>query len=451
MGKFIDLTGQQFGEWTVLEYAGNGKWLCQCSCENKTQREVLGKTLKNGASKSCGCLHKVNIEGKIFGNWQVIKQTNHMEALCKCRLCNEMYSVKIANLKNGSTTKCVKCSRKEQIHAYEDLTDRLFGLWKPIKYEGNQKWLCECQCENKTKKVVSAGDLKRGKTKSCGCMQFRDLTKENLKANIIKYIDSGYWKCKCINCGKEYIAYRTDILNGKDNCGCMTLNKRKETMLNRYGDISTSKIGNARTLEQQLAVQDKENLASFIIRNFEYKPSIYELSLELNLSADRTLKLIHKYNLDNLVLINAGSHFEDEIYTELKNILDDDIEIIRHDRTCIKPKELDFYIPKYKVAIEFNGNYWHSSAVTDKYSHRSKSIACAQQGIQLIHIFEYEWVNNKQKIISLLKQKLTSDKVIYARNTIIKEIDKNEAEKFCNNIHLQNWASSKVCIGCFYN
>ena len=36
MPKLIDLTGQKFGRWTVLERAFNGKrevyWLCQCDC-----------------------------------------------------------------------------------------------------------------------------------------------------------------------------------------------------------------------------------------------------------------------------------------------------------------------------------------------------------------------------------------------------------------------------------
>ena len=69
MPKFIDLTNQQFGMWKVIEYAGNSKWLCECRCENKTRREVLGKTLRNGTSKSCGCINKVSIENKIFGDY----------------------------------------------------------------------------------------------------------------------------------------------------------------------------------------------------------------------------------------------------------------------------------------------------------------------------------------------------------------------------------------------
>lgn len=53
----IDLSGQQFGYWTVIDRAenqnGHVAWNCICRCG--TKRIVLGQSLKNGASQSCGC------------------------------------------------------------------------------------------------------------------------------------------------------------------------------------------------------------------------------------------------------------------------------------------------------------------------------------------------------------------------------------------------------------
>ena len=44
----------------------------------------------------------------------------------------------------------------------------------------------------------------------------------------------------------------------------------------------------------------------------------------------------------------------------MKDILDKlNIEYIQHDRKLIGPKELDFYLNNYKIAIECNGTYWH--------------------------------------------------------------------------------------------
>lgn len=51
--KRIDLTGRVYGKWKVLQYAGKGKWLCECECG--TIREVSGGNLRTGVTKSCGC------------------------------------------------------------------------------------------------------------------------------------------------------------------------------------------------------------------------------------------------------------------------------------------------------------------------------------------------------------------------------------------------------------
>jgi hypothetical protein len=56
MAKHIDLTNKKFGRWLVLKYIGNSNWLCQCECG--TTSKVRTSELKNGNSRSCGCLHK---------------------------------------------------------------------------------------------------------------------------------------------------------------------------------------------------------------------------------------------------------------------------------------------------------------------------------------------------------------------------------------------------------
>lgn len=58
MGKLINLTGQKFGELTVLERAENnpfGKtmWLCKCDCG--TVKAVASTFLLTGQTVSCGC------------------------------------------------------------------------------------------------------------------------------------------------------------------------------------------------------------------------------------------------------------------------------------------------------------------------------------------------------------------------------------------------------------
>lgn len=65
MMKAIDLTGQRFGRLTVIRLAEghrkpNGtmvrRWVCKCDCGNECIVSV--GNLKNGSTKSCGCLRK---------------------------------------------------------------------------------------------------------------------------------------------------------------------------------------------------------------------------------------------------------------------------------------------------------------------------------------------------------------------------------------------------------
>lgn len=60
MPKLIDLTGKQFGLWTVLRCAGkNGLgrtvWECRCAC-GVIKPAVDGSNLRAGTSTSCGCV-----------------------------------------------------------------------------------------------------------------------------------------------------------------------------------------------------------------------------------------------------------------------------------------------------------------------------------------------------------------------------------------------------------
>jgi hypothetical protein len=62
--QIIDLTGDMFGRWTVIGIVEGKRpvsWHCRCSCGNEA--EVLSQQLREGRSKSCGCLRRdVTIE-----------------------------------------------------------------------------------------------------------------------------------------------------------------------------------------------------------------------------------------------------------------------------------------------------------------------------------------------------------------------------------------------------
>ena len=67
----IDITGKKFGEWTVIRHSYNTKWICRCSCG--TEKEVDGRSLRSGQSESCrSCSKKKTIIGLKFGHLLVL-------------------------------------------------------------------------------------------------------------------------------------------------------------------------------------------------------------------------------------------------------------------------------------------------------------------------------------------------------------------------------------------
>jgi len=127
-------------------------------------------------------------------------------------------------------------------------------------------------------------------------------------------------------------------------------------------------------------------------------------------------------------------------------------EVISNDRTILNGKEIDIYIPELKLGIEYNGLYWHSELYKEDKYHLNKTELCEEVGIQLIHIFEDEWLYKKDIVKSRLLNILGKSNKIYARKCEIKEIDDNkEVRSFLNENHIQGFVGSKIKLGLYYD
>lgn len=126
-------------------------------------------------------------------------------------------------------------------------------------------------------------------------------------------------------------------------------------------------------------------------------------------------------------------------------------EPVYNTREIIPPKELDIYIPERKVAIEFNGNYWHGDNLTDKDYHYKKSTECEALGIRLIHIFEYEWDNPRQRPIleNIIRHALGfTEREIYARKCKLEERSSASMREFFEKNNIQGFRGGQraVCL-----
>lgn len=170
--KYIDLTGQKFGRWTVIKKVENlksndAKWLCKCECG--TIREVLGKNLRNGRSSSCGCYKKER-------DTQIMIARNKERAL--------------------------------------DISQDKYGLLTPLEptdqrsSQGSIIWKCLCDCGNITYVSVDALRCKHP-TRSCGCLH-RSLGETYIE-NILKQNNIDFKKEYPIKHGRfDFAIFKND-------------------------------------------------------------------------------------------------------------------------------------------------------------------------------------------------------------------------------------------------
>lgn len=105
------LEGTTVGELEVLEYLGNKKYRCLCSCGAETIANT--SNLVTGHTKSCGHLKEKDIAGQTFGRLKALRkvesqrQGERMKSmwLCECQ-CGKLVTVRRDSLVGGKTRSC---------------------------------------------------------------------------------------------------------------------------------------------------------------------------------------------------------------------------------------------------------------------------------------------------------------------------------------------------------
>ena len=153
----------------------------------------------------------------------------------------------------------------------KDLTGERFGRWKVIcqaedhiSSSGKHEiaWLCECMCEQHTRRVVLQRSLIYKVSKSCGCIQkekmhelfFNDLTGQRFgRLVVIKraedlITDNGNvftrWLCQC-DCGNKVIVLSSALTREErptKSCGCLQKDVSSQIITNQY-DLSSDEHG----------------------------------------------------------------------------------------------------------------------------------------------------------------------------------------------------------------
>lgn len=197
--------GQHFGKLVVLSQLPsryNKKyWLCQCECGNTCEKSSSALLTATGVV-SCGCYrppYREDLRGKKFNKLTVID-------------FDAEYNKKLKEKNSTART----------------------------------KWTCQCDCGKIC--YVDTTALKKGLTKSCGCLKleqsakimkekvqplgaqarFQDLTGQRFgRLKVMHRTDNDnnankvYYKCKC-DCGNECIVGAQALRRGDtQSCGCL--------------------------------------------------------------------------------------------------------------------------------------------------------------------------------------------------------------------------------------
>lgn len=124
----------------------------------------------------------------------------------------------------------------------------------------------------------------------------------------------------------------------------------------------------------------------------------------------------------------------------------------QENKFLIDRKEYFDTIEQQSVRVQFISN---DNTFNNRKYHQRKSIDCISNGIRLINIYEYEWLNPiKRKILTdIVNRALDKSEVnkVYARKTKIKYIETEEIRGFLNENHLQGYTASSVNLGLYDN
>lgn len=370
---------------------------------------------------------------------------NNLKEVPKCKNPNCDKHVKF---KNSTLGYLVYCSKK-CISSDPEI--------KKIKEEKSlEKWGTKTPAESDIikKKIIETNNLKYGGNSAMSSKEIQEKSKQTLMKN---------WGVDSPSKSKEILERR--IKSFKENIE-QYKESYKKTSLERYGvdhpwknkEIHDKSISKSK---KQKLKNTLDSISKMIPDSYKIN-SICEKTSEVNITCDQGHEFTSnrgfiydrfRNNTEICTVCNPTnsqkSGHEILLVKFIKEIYDG--EIIENERTIIKPFELDIYLPKLNIGIEFNGLWWHSDKFREYDYHLIKQEYAEKSNINLITIWEDDWVNKTDIVKSFIKHRLKkTDKKISAKKCEIIELKKKESDLFLEENHWSGRSNSSIRIGLRY-
>lgn len=179
-----NLIGYRYGNLVVVgenDWSKRRKVLAKCDCDGNI-KEYFAQSLKNGATKSCGCLkikllnnRLENVIGNKYGRITVIEEVerdkyNHRKVMGQCSCDGNIKEYFLCSLRKLSTFSC-GCYHKEILKGKELVIGNKYGRLTVTEevdmINNDRRVIAKCECGNIKEYFLCS--LKSGRTKSCGC------------------------------------------------------------------------------------------------------------------------------------------------------------------------------------------------------------------------------------------------------------------------------------------
>ena len=408
---------------------------CKCTCGNI--KDIPYKRVIRGHTKSCGCrsstakrLDVSAIKREYVGkqiNWLTIEDVFRDEISgfvlfrCKCRCGNIRDVSKKVLLGKRAPISCGCYKRSEersvsQKQYYKDHPECILKI-----SEKRKRWAKEnpekCKAVGKHNSELYDKEPSRrlavGKRISQWCKDNTDRVKELADARS-KWFDEN-----------------PDLVKAASDKRVQYLRDHPEIELARRSNISKwakenpEKVNDIANKNANIALEKRSNTDYSVLFSI-VKPSYISKLKSGNIKAGDLIETkcpcCGKYaphSINNIFVISranfkgpSGAPLCKECHIKLTSSLTSKYEqelmdyisefylgeCIQNDRNILNGKELDLYYPKKKIAIEFNGDYWHSEEFKDKNYHYNKFKECRDKDILLVSIFESKWASRKDDI-----------------------------------------------------
>lgn len=416
-------------QWQLLLYNYINRIEEYPKCENCGKEVIEFRRFNTGYNKTCSaqCSHAIkalNIKSSIIEQKKSGKFERSLEKRRKTNL--ERYGVEYVTQSADVQKKIMEKNAEKYGVNYPLMSEKIRGKAKRT----NRK---KYGHDNPMKNKDVSGKLKNRKRPD-------DVLSKTKKTNVERYGVENVWSSQAVR------------------------EKTKKTNVERYGVAYpgqsaeiTDKMKNT-IAEKNLAMYRKkyENLQILGIAEKQMIIHCDKCGRDYEISPNLLYQRVFVCNIQNPCTgcnpINQHTSISQvELLDAIKAFYNG--KIMQNDRMAIG-LELDIYLPDSAVAIEYDGLYWHSELYKDDRYHLSKTVACENAGIFLLHVFEDEFMTKRDILIDIIRRKTNSVSeyiVSHARKCNVSRLGHTEASAFFNENHIQGSTMHSICYAITYN